>query len=262
MLLHQFQPMRRVGHAIMLREHDRSAGRQHPEDVPDRQIERQARDAEHSIAGSQVEALVDVVDRVRCRPVRDDDALRFAGGTGGVDDICGGVRIDGDIGHGVDALQQVHGDRTYGRGDLAGVAQPGLGERHLDAGAVDDPFPAGCRLGDRDRHVGRADRRDRQGGDDLFRSFLHEDGHTVAGANAGFSKSGGCRADTASQLGEADHIVAVEDRRGVRIGVGPIQNPLVQHTRRDIGRGVVVEVSATALFGRQGDRILLGPCVG
>jgi hypothetical protein len=73
---------------------ERSAGGERAEDLPDREVERDRGELEHAIGRVEIEVGDLGRDEVDCRAVRDDGALRLAGGAGGRDDVRGIVGMD------------------------------------------------------------------------------------------------------------------------------------------------------------------------
>src|SRR4051812_2502279 len=175
----QFQPVLRVRPRERTRHHDRGARGEHAEDVVDGKVEAQRREGQHAIAGTDVEAFVEIDDGVERGSVSDHHALRHAGRTGGVDHVSEIVRL-------LSYIRLIRGSSLLVDNDdcdICGPAQllgkPGLGEHDFDFGVAQQLPGTFLRQLRTERQISTAGLQYAEHGDDLFPAFLHLHGNKL-----------------------------------------------------------------------------------
>ena len=89
---HEFEPVGGVQAAPLIGQHNGPAGREHPEDVPDREVKGEAGNRQHPVSRGQIKHAVDGKNGVHGPFMAYHDAFGFTGGSGRVDHVSQAIR--------------------------------------------------------------------------------------------------------------------------------------------------------------------------
>ncbi len=189
------QLAKRLGRAAYFVRHDdeRAAITERAEDFPDGKVERVGMEERPDIRGPEAKPSLRGGEEPRDVLVRDKNALRLAGGTGGVDDVGDVRRAD----RAARVLRAFAGERVFLHADdrAAEIAEPGrargIGQHHFDGGILHHELEPILRAGEIERQVGTAGLQNSEDGDDHLERAIEIDGDQGIGCRTQLAQAGG-----------------------------------------------------------------------
>ncbi len=171
---------------IVRHHHQFAAVQQRAENLPHGKVERVGMEQRPAVLRAKIEPVLGGAEQAHHVAVRQQRALRFAGGTGGVDDVGQIVRRGQAWRIAFDAvfrrLIQIEADQPRRNRQLP--EQMALGQQQLNTAVVDHVAQAVIRVARVQRHIGAAGLQHRENGDDHVQRTLHRhaDAHVRADA--------------------------------------------------------------------------------
>ena len=227
MLARDFHPMQRLQMSSFIRDHHAGAGREHAEDVVDRQVEGEIRQLQRPVAGPDTMLFIGVAQCVHDAEVRQRHAFRLAGRAGGEQHVTNVAKL---VDRGWAAIRFVRPQSCVIHRQ-ARATQPVqhalLAQHDVYLALLDHAVHAFGRPGSVDRQIAAARLQDGHAGHRLLPAFLHHHGDQRVRLDAPATQAMRDAVGQPLHLTVAQHALSHQQRRRLRLPCRPVGERVV-----------------------------------